>query len=230
MKVKIFKMFLLIFFISLNNIHAVDITEREIEAFLRGEYNRAFNYYGDISIIGSLKLDNMFGFKLGFSLGKAAVDTNVKTHASAAIIPFPGMPLDFRVSYIYNGIPDYNNHTHTILPVISYNGGRAGISIGPSLRFTSFFGEAPQFESILSFSAYFNFINNDTLCIGISCANFNDFQAKNFGAYSFKFNTAIRMDSSWQIINEIELMQSGGDGLSAIFYGFGWRGGARFSW
>ena len=230
MKVKIINILLLVFFISLNNIHAVDITEREIEAFLTGEYNRAFNYYGDISAIGSLKLNNIFDLRLGFSLGKAAGDTNVKAHTSAAIAPFSEIPLNFRVAYIYNGIPDYENHTHTILPVVSFNTAVAGISIGPSLRFTSFFNESAQFESILSFFVYVNFINNDSLCIGISIANYNDFQAKNFGAYSLKFNTAIRMDSSWQIINELELMQSGGDGFSTTFYGFGWRGGIRFTW
>jgi len=230
MKAKSAVIFFLITLISLNNIHAVEITKSEIEAFLRGEYSRAFNYYGDISAIGSIELNNMFAFRLGFSLGNAADSTNIKTHTSAAYIPFSRIPLDFRVIYIYNGIPDYENHTHTILPLVSYNAARAGISIGPGLRFTSFFNEIAIFESILSFSVYFNFINNDSLRIGISIANFNDFQIKNFGAYSLKFNTAIRLDSNLQIINDLELSQSGGDGLSTAFYGFGWRGGIRYTW
>jgi len=230
MKAVCVKLFLLIFFVSLNNIHSVEITGADIEAFLRGEYNRVFNYYGDISAIGSVKLNNMLVFRLGFSLGNAAGSTVIKTHTSAAITPFPRIPLGFHVIYVYNGIPDYENHAHTILPLVSFNAARAGISIGPSLRFTSFFDEIAIFEPILSFSVYFNFINDDKLCIGISVANFNDFQAKNFGAYSLRFNTAIRLDSSWQIINELELSQSGGDGFSTVFYGFGWKGGVRYTW
>jgi hypothetical protein len=266
MKAVSVKIFLLVFFISLNNIHAdeitddeieapavqitdgeieapadeitdgeieapaVEITDGNIEAYLRGEYNRAFNYYGDISAIGSIELNNMFTFRLGFSLGKAADNTTINTHASAGIAPFSRIPLYFHLIYIYNGIPDYSNHAHAILPLVSYNTARAGISIGPSLRLTSFFDESAVFEPILSFSMYFNFINNDRLCIGINFANFNDFQTKNFGAYSLKLNVLITLDEKWQIINELELSQSGGDGFSTIFYGFGWRGGVKYTW
>jgi len=254
MKAVSVKFFLLVFFISLSNIHAdeitddeieapvveitdseiethaVQITDGEIEAYLRGEYNRVFNYYGDISAIGLIELNNMYTFRLGFSLGKAAGSTNIKTHTSAAIAPFSRIPLAFHIIYLYNGIPDYDNHTHTILPLVSFNTPRAGISIGPSLRFTSFFNEGAQFESILSFSMYFNFINNEKLCLGLSFVNINDFQAKNFGAYSLMFNTVIRLDDKWQIINDLEFTQSGGDGFSTVFFGFGWRGGVKYKW
>jgi len=230
MKTVSVKIFLLIFLVTHNNIHAVEITDGEIEAYLRGEYNRAFNYYGDISAIGSIELNKMFVFRLGFSLGKSAGSTNINTHTSASISPFSRIPLGFHIIYIYNGIPDYDNHTHAILPLVSFNTARAGISIGPSLRFTSFFNEGAQFEPILSFSMYFNFINNDKLCLGISFVNFNDFQTKNFGAYSLMFNTVIRLDDKWQIINDIEFTQSGGDGFSTVFFGFGWRGGVKYKW
>ena len=254
MKAASVKILLLVFFISLNNIHADEITDGEIEtpavqitdgeievravqitdgnieAYLRGEYNRAFNYYGDISTIGSIELNNMFTFRLGFALGKSAGSTNINTHASAGIAPFSRIPLYFHLIYIYNGIPDYRNHAHSILPLVSYNTARAGISIGPSLRLTSFFDESALFEPILSFSMYFNFINNDRLCIGINFANFNDFQTKNFGAYSLKLNVLINLDEKWQIINELEFSQSGGDGYSTVFYGFGWRGGVKYTW
>jgi hypothetical protein len=224
------KIFFLLFLITQNNIHAVEITDGEIEAFLRGEYNRVFNYYGDISAIGSIELNNLFLFRLGFSLGKAADSTNINTHTSAAVAPFPRIPLAFHILYIYNGIPDFENHTHTLLPLISFNAAIAGISLGPSLRFTSFFGESAVFESVISFSIYFNFINNDKLRIGLSFVNFNDFQAKNFGAYSLMLNTVIRMDEKWQIINDLEISQSGGDGFSTVFFGFGWRGGIKYKW
>jgi len=243
MKIGSVKIFLLVFFISISNIYFAESQQisnneesspkkikGEIDAYLNGQYNRIFNYYGDISAIGSLELNNIFAFRLGFSLGIAGDIINVNTHTSAAVIPFSKIPFDFRVIYIYNAIPDYENNTHTILPLFSFNVARAGISLGPSLRFTSFFNEKPVFETIISFSAHINFINNDSLCIGISVSNFNEFQAKNFGAYSLKLNTTIRLNSQLRILNEFELSQSGGTGLSTAFLGFGWRGGVIFTW
>jgi len=230
MKTRNIIIFLLVFFIPLNNIHSIEITKCELEAFLRGEYNRASNYDGDLSAIASLELNNLFNFSLGFSMGMIADSTHIKTHTSAAIAPFSRIPLDFRVMYILNSIPDYDNNTHTILPLVSFNASRAGISLGPALRFTSFFGANAQFESILSFSVYFNFINSNNLRIGISIGNFNDFQVKNFGAYSMTINTLASLDSNWQIINELEFSQSGGDGFSTTFFGFGYKGGVKYTW
>jgi hypothetical protein len=222
--------FLLFLFYCLQNIHANEIPDKAIEAYLRAEYNRGFNYYGDISLIGAFELKNMYAFRAGISYGSIDNNTDIKTFTCARVSPFSNTPFEFSIFWIYNGLPEYEIHTHTIMPVFSYNGNRAGISAGYNFRFTSFFGEQAILESVISYSVYFNFINNETLRLGIGGGNFSDFSAKNIGAYSIKLYSAIQIDKNFMIINDIELMQSGGDGLSATFYGFAWRGGVKYSW
>jgi hypothetical protein len=223
----------LIFLFSMQAVYGIDITEKEVEAYLTGEYTRGFIYNGNISAVGGIELNNILKFRGGFSIGKSAGSTDLDAFAGVRFSPFSGLhliPLNFSLSYIYNGFPEYETNTNSILPFISYNTPRAGISMGLNLRFTSFFGETAQFESILSFRAYYNFLNDETLRVGISAGNFSEFYAKNMGAYSLSLNAVIRLNDNWSIINEFEVMQSGGDGFTTTFYGFGWRGGARFTW
>jgi hypothetical protein len=218
----------LIFFPAI--INGMEITEKEVEAYMGVEFNRSFNYYGDLSAIGAVELDNIILFRGGLSVGKTGADIGLNTFIGAKYYPFQNFPLHFKLSWIYNGLPEYEAHTHTILPVISFNASRAGISAGLNFRFTSYFSEIAEFETVLSFYAYFNFINSDDLRIGVGAGNFSDFYAKNMGAYSLNLNAAIALNSNWSIVCEFEFMQSGGDGLAANFYGFAWRGGAKYSW
>ena len=208
----------------------MDITGKEAGVFFTGEYNRIFYWYGDVSAIGAVELNNKITFKSGFLYGKTQYDTDIKVFTGARYDPWANLPLNFSLSYIYNGLPDYDVNSHTILPVISYNAKWVGIGIGTSFRFTSFFGEPVVFESVFSFSGYVNFVNNEKLCIGISFANFSDFNAGNMGSYSLGLNSEIYIDRQWSVINEFELMQSGSNGLSATFYGISWRGGMKFTW
>jgi len=226
------KLFLFIFFICSRNVYSLDmhITGKEIETSLRGEYNRTFYQYGEISAVGAIELNNRYKVRGGLSFGASAFDNDINTFINAGCSPFLKFPLNFSVSYIYNGLPEYEAHTHSIMPIVSFNAKRAGISIGPNFRLSSFFGEPAIFESILSFYVYFNLINNNTLHIGTAWGNYNDFHAKNIGAYSLDFYAIIRLHANWNIISEVELMQSGGDGLSSAFYGISCRAGVKYSW
>jgi len=218
---------------ALDIISAIDITEKEVEAYIRQEYNRSFNCIGDLSVIGGLKLREPIYLRGGFSYGRLGETADIKAFTGAGISPFSWVyikPMQFSLSYIYNGLPDYEAHAHTILPVISYGVDLAGISYGTGFRFTSFYGEDAQFELINSFSAYLNFINNRMMRMGVIVGNFSDFYAKNFGAYSLKSNAAVNISDNWAVINEIEFLQIGSDCLSADFYGLAWRGGAKYSW
>jgi hypothetical protein len=88
---------LIVLLISLQNIYAVDVTEKNIEAFIRTEYNRTFNFYGDISITGTLELNNMFNFKAGFSFGGSSGITDIRAFAKAKVSPFSNLPLSFEL-------------------------------------------------------------------------------------------------------------------------------------
>jgi len=227
---------MLVFFICVKEIHALDleITGKEAEAFLRGEYNRNYYFLGDISAIDAVELNNRLKFKTGFSIGWAEDITDIKIFTSARfglLEKWPqGHPLGLGLSWIYNGLPEYEAHSHTVLPVISWNAKYWGISIGPGFRFTAFFREAVIYEPTLAISVYANFINNEKVRVRVSLANFNDFQTNNFALYSLCFNSAVRLNRCWSLLNELELKQSGGDGLTAAFYGVALRGGARFTW
>jgi len=226
------KIIILVFLICVREIHALDIeiTGKEVEAHLGGEYNRSYNFFCDISSIGSIELNHRLKFKTGLSLGWAEKITDIKLFNNARFNLLKKWPLGVGLSWMYNGLPEYEAHSHTLLPVIYYNAKYGGISIGPGFRFTSFYREPAIFQPTLSISVYANFVNNEKLRVGVSLANFNDFQANNFALYSLCFNSAVRINRQWSILNELELKQSGGDGLSAAFYGVAMRGGARFTW
>jgi len=232
------KIIILVFFICARKIYALDIeiTGKEVEAHLRGEYNRNYYFSGDISAISAVELNNRLKFRTGASLGWAEDITDLKIFTNARFrllekrTQGPLGPLGLGFSWIYNGLPEYEAHSHTLLPVVFYNAKYGGITIGPGFRFTSFFNEPAIFQPTLSISVYANFINNEKFLIGLSLANFNDFQANNFALYSLCFNSAIHIKHRWSLLNELELKQSGGDGLTAAFYGVALRTGARFTW
>jgi hypothetical protein len=215
----------------LNNLPAdVQITEKEAGFDFRGEYNRALVYSMDFSVLGALELNDLYTFSNGISLGDTGGEIDIKAFTQGRIGPLFGKPLHFSLAYIYNGLPAYESHAHTILPLVTFGGRWVGITIGPGFRFTSFFGEKPLFESMLSFAGYANFINNKKLCIGMGLANFSDFYAGTMGAYFHSLNTLIRINDRWSLINNIELLQSGSVALTANFYGIAYRGGVRFKW
>jgi hypothetical protein len=226
------KIFLLVFFVCVQEIHALDIeiTEKEAEAHLRGEYNRNYYFFGDISAIGGIEVNNRLKFRTGLSIGWAQDITDIRIFSSARFSLLEKRPLGVELSWIYNGLPEYEAHSHTLLPCLSWNAKYWGIKIGPSLRFTSFFSESTIFETTLSIGAYANFVNNEKLRIGVNIANFNDFQAHTFGFFSVCFNSAMRINPCWSILNELELKLSGVDGLTTNFYGIALRGGAKFTW
>ncbi len=234
---KTFKIFSLVFIFCLQNIHALDITGKEIEVYAKAEHNRTYNFYGGISVLGAVELNNFLAFRGGVSFGGTSDVTDIKTLVNAGFSPFvilpfeklKELPLDISVRYIYNGLHEYEAHTHSILHLISFNEKWAGISIGNNSKFSSHF-RSTHFETILTFSAYLNFVNNENFILGIGCGNLSDFQAANLGALSLKFGADININKNWSVINEFELMQSGLDGFSTTFYGFAIRGGAKYKW
>jgi hypothetical protein len=223
---------MLVFFVCVQEIHALNIgiTGKEAEAHLRGEYNRDYHFFGDISAIGAVELNNRLAIKTGFSIGRAEDITDIKAFTNARFGLLAEWPLGLGLAWMYNGLPEYKAHSHTLLPAVSWNAKYGGITIGPSFRFTSFFNEPAIVEPTLSISVYVNFINNERLRIGAILANFNNFQTHNFGHYLLCINSAVRINSSWSVLNEVEAKQSGGDGLTSAFYGIALRGGARFIW
>jgi len=225
---KFFMPFILLFCIQ--TVYGIDLTKKEIETYLIGEYNRSFDYNIGIEAAGGIELNNICNFRSGVLYKKGADSSDINSFLGGKYSPFSKIPLSFSFLYIYNGLPEYKTNSHSILPFISLNTKYAGVSIGPNFKFTSFLDETAIFEFIISSLIYFNFINNETLRIGISAGNFSEFFTRNIGAYSIRANAEIRLNDNLLLINELEFLQSGADGLTSTFFGLALHGGVKFTW
>jgi len=215
---KFFLSTVLIFCIQI--VYGIDLTYKEIETYITGAYNRGVNFNAGIAAAGGIELNKICKLRSGFSFGKSKDISDINAFISGKYSPFSELPLSFSLLYIYNNLLEYKTYVHSILPFISFNKSRAGISLGSNLRFSSFFEETAIFESMISFCGYFNFINNEILRIGISAGNINEFNARNFGTYSFFLNTVIRLNDKLFLLNDFELLQSGGDGFLFLVFLF----------
>jgi hypothetical protein len=227
---KYFLFLVILLILPLQSIFSLDITEKEVEGYLRAEYNRSYPFFGNISILGNIELNDIWTIRGGLSFGGSSGITDINTLLSASVFPFSALPLGFSLLYIYNGLPEYRAHDHAILPLVSLNGERAGLSVGCNFRLSSFYGSDALFESVLTFLGYLNFINNEKLRLGISAGNLSDFKAENLGMMSLSVNSQVNINEKWSVVNDIQLLQSGLDGFTATFYGIAWRGGVKYKW
>jgi hypothetical protein len=229
MKIKII---LFVFFMVMQNLFSMDfqITGKELDFFLSPEYNRTLNFCWNLSTAGIVKINDKYTLKAGLALGTVETVFEIKGFAGGeAALPF-NIPLYIGFAYNYNGLSEYENHTHSIPLLLSYKWKRACAVLGINSRFSSFFGEPPVFESLLIASIYVIFIKTDIMQFGIEAANFNDFTYGNLSAYFLKFNNILNINKRLSIINEIELRQSGSITLASNFNGIAYHGGVTFSW
>jgi len=224
--------FLFLFFIAAHFSFGMDIkiTSKEMGVFFAPEYNRTFNFCWDLSTAGVVKLNDSYAIKAGLALGSVGTAFEIKGFAGGEIALPVSTPLYIGFFYNYNGLPEYEYHTHSLPLLFSYKGERFGAALGFNPRFSSFLGELPVFELIPFVSLYVFIYKSDTLQFKIEVSNFNDFTYGNFNAYFLKFNNVINLSKGLSLINEIELHQSGGLSLATNFYGILYHGGVIFSW
>ena len=218
--------------LPLQGLFALDIrvTEGKLGFNFTAEYNRTFHFCQDYAIFGGIELNNRYSFKAGAALGKIGSETEIKFLGSGRVTPFTGIPLNLNLSYIYNGLPGFQMHSHNILFYLSYDWRRGGIALGFNFRNTSFFGETSLFEPLPVYSMYFNFLNTDRFILGIRCSNFSLFYVGSLGQISFSLNGILRLNQHWSLSNELVMTQSGNTFFAATFYRFAYTGGLRFSW
>jgi len=223
---------LLILLMALQKLYGMDIqiTGKDLGFYLTPEYNRAFNFCWDISAVGSIDLNNRFSLTGGLAMGTTGNVFDIDLFAGGETFFYAGIPIFISLAYKYNGLAEYENHTHSIPLLVSLKLRRVGFSMGPTFRFTSFFGEPPVFEPVLSISVYVFLIDNDFLRLGLKAANFDDFTHGNIGAYFLNLNSVVRLNKKLSLVNEVEIRQSGSVALAFNFYGFAYRGGVEFSW
>jgi hypothetical protein len=241
----------IIIFLTLHNAHATDIdidiadvetvdidietggikiTGKELRAYVTPEFNRAFLFCGDIAAVGALTLNDRYTVKSGLALGTVGSAFDIKMFVGGEAAPFAAVPVSFGLNYQYNGLPKFENHSHSIVLLAAYKAKWAGITLGHSFHFTSFFGEPAIFEPVIVCSIYVFFINNESLKLGLRAANYDDFVTGNLAAYFLSLDSVVRLNKKISLVNEIEIHQSGSIALASNFYGIVYRGGAVFSW
>jgi len=214
-----------------SNAHGIEITNIELEYFLISDFNRTYNFVGGSSAAGKIEFNNRVAVKEGVYLNCFPENANIiKLFTNATYRILANWPLDVKVAWVYNGLPEYDTHSHAIAPIISWNAKYYGISVGYGARFTSFFGEGALIEHMLPMGVYVNFINNEKLCVGMSLANYTDYQIDSFIAFALAAKASVSISKHFSISNELEFRQSGVDGLTATFHGIVWKGGAKLSW
>jgi len=226
------KIILLVFLAVLQKLYSADIQVTGTDAgfYFTPEYNRAYNFCWDISAVGSVTLNDRHVINGGLALGAAGDTFDIKLFAGAETVFYTRIPIYVNLSYRYNGLPEYESHTHSIPLLVSLKWQRIGFYLGPSFRFSSFFGDEPVFESMVSLLVYVILFDDEHLRIGLKAANFDDFSIDNFGAYFLNLNSVVRLNEKLSIVNEIEMRQSGSVALTSNFYGFIYRGGVKLKW
>jgi len=226
------KILILVFFSILHNIYGFDlqVTGRNISLLFSPEYNRTFDFCWDISAVGAVEINNRHVLKSGLAMGAAGNVFDIKCFVDGELTFFPRFPVNLNVAYKYNGLPEYENHTHSIQSLVSLKRQRWGISLGCNFRFSVFYDDLLLFEPIGSFLVYIFIINNDSLKLGLKAANVSEFASNNFGDYFLNLNNLIYISRMIALNNEIEIRQSGSVALAANFYGIVLRTGVLFSW
>ena len=206
------------------------VTVNELGGVFRIEYSRVFTNCFEFEANAGLEILRIFRLEGGISVGSIGTNLDFNSFALLGIQPLFFIPLRLNLNYIHNNIPDFKITTHSVIPYLSWEGRRAGISLGANFRYTVFDYEAPIDESIFVFSLYLNLVNNQRLTLGLRYANFNNFLSGNMGSYSLSLYSIFRLRGIVYLRNDIELLQTGSVGLVANFYGISYKGGVVLRW
>jgi len=212
----------------------IRMTHREISAGISPEYNRTFLNSLSGNLSGAVELNGIVtcaaGFEYGaLGIGRAGGTSLVNAFASADYRLPLRFPLFAGLSYKHNNLPDYEMSTHTLLPLLSFRTEHFGLSLGMANRWTCFFGEtASEAEHIIAFRIYGG-LTKGALGFTLAFANYDDFNAQNFGAYFLSARCVYKIRFGLAVINQLALYQSGSSSLAANFYGFAYTGGVSWS-
>jgi hypothetical protein len=212
---------------------ALELSGVELGLTVHPEYNRSMYFSWDAGVFGLLELNRSFVFEGGLALGQIWDIMDIDAHVSGEFaFPFlrDYVPMNVKLAYIYNGMPDYETHIHTLLPLFSINWRWLGGSLGQTLRFTRFAGNPALFEPILAYRVYVNFYHTEESEVGISLANFDDYAANNLGAYFYVFYNRVRLNPLVSLSNELRIDISGTSAYPTSIYGMSYRGGVIFTW
>ena|GEM_PF-1131023 len=211
----------------------LEITNAEVGIFFRPEFNLNLYYSWDIAVIGMLELNDRLVLRSGIALGQSWANAIVSAHASAKYrLPFfDHFPLSLKTAYIYNGLPAYKTHVHTIIPLAVFTWRHFEASLGCRFRFLYFAGNHALSEHIFAGKVTVNIYKTDDVLIGIRAANFDDFAASNIDFAAVTLFNRFRISDFVSISNEMKLELTGYIfDFSFMVYGLSYRAGVIFKW
>jgi hypothetical protein len=210
----------------------IALTGAEFAAGLKPEYTASLYYCFSGELSGTFEFNHRLTVAGGVSLGQAGGILEAAARAGAEYaLPLPGfLPLYLNAAYVFQGLPDYNINTHTVLTLLSLRYKWAGFYAGPAFRFSRFFGTESLYERVPSFLVYINFFNTENLRIGIGAGTLSAFEANNLGSYSVHVYNRIRITSSLSLANDLELPVSGSIARIISVYGAAFKTGVVYKW
>lgn len=217
---------------ALQSVHAADLRlgAKELEAVFVPEYNRSFLFCWDIAASGNITFNDIYLARGGIAMGSIDDGFSMKMFAGGEVSPFERLPFSFSLDWKHGSIDSMEYVSDSLQALVSLKLKRWIISAGPAFRFESFSGSRPVFEPILAAQVCAFIIDSETFRLGVKLANFDSFTSGNFASYFINVNSLVRLGRNMEIINEIDIQQSGSIGLAANFYGLAYRGGVRFLW
>ena len=206
------------------------ISQRELGANTRFEYNRVFTGCFEFETYGGFQMNNRIGFKGGLAVGALGPVGDFNAFTKISVQPLLRLPVLVNFNYSLTSMPDYQTAIHSLIPYCTLDWRRLGISLGINFRYTRFERERPFQESVLVFSLSYTVFTGERTRFWLTYANFNDFFSGNMGSYSLSLEHSLRLSRGISLRNEITLYQTGSVALAANFYGIGYKGGIVFQW
>jgi hypothetical protein len=209
----------------------ISLTNKELNAALKPEFNQSFYYCFAGEFAGSLEFNNLLDLGGGVSLGQTGDSFEINAFASAEFIfPLPWfLPLSVNAAYVYMGLPAWHTNVHTLMPLISLRYKWAGVSLGPAFRFTQF-NHSRFYEPKPAFLVYINFYNTEKARIGLSVGTFSNFEVNNTGAYSIRVYDQLPVTGNLSLFHEVELPMSGSIAHVISACGLAFRAGVAYRW
>jgi hypothetical protein len=196
-------------------------------------YNRGFSYFGDLSGFFSAEFNGNLSLNCAAALGQRGEFFGFTAAARLAYgLPFfrPFVPLYFRSQYLYDGFPAWETSTHSLIPSAALEWKWFGLSLGYTLRWTVFAGEAALFEPVLAYRVYGKLYAAEDSSISLRISNFGDFYADNLGSVHLGLDNRFRIASGIQVKCDFELILSGNVKRIVSVYGVSFTEGIIFRW
>jgi hypothetical protein len=222
----------LFLFLLLQNIYGFETPDRSREFGIEMEYqyNLGFDHCWNFFVFGSVEFNKLFLLRGGVSAGRTGKVSDINGFLLGRFsFPFY-MPLNVKLAYLCNKLPEYQTNIHTILPLAGLEWKYFGFSAGTTLRFTGFHDNVFLFEVLPAYSVHVMFINFKKVRVGFRVANFSDYESGNLGSYSYRFKSKVYITDHLAVTNNFEILISGSISRLVSVYSYSYKGGVVFSW